>query len=175
MAEHAVFGVFASRQSVEDAVTALREAKFPGPDISVVAPENLGDMREGVVARSTRATQGATAGASSGAAIGGVLGWLIAVGALRIPGIEPFTAAGPMLVALAGLSVCGVVGGLTGALVGFELPEQETTTGYDWHLAKGGILVTVQVENGERSRLAGEILQGSGAEEISNIGKRRVA
>ena len=51
----------------------------------------------------TKAPEGAAAGASAGAVVGGVLGWLIGIGAIAIPGIGPFIAAGPIVSALAGI------------------------------------------------------------------------
>ena len=54
--------------------------------------------------------------------VGGGLGWLAGIGALAIPGLGPFIAAGPIMAALAGAGVGGAVGGLTGALVGMGIP-----------------------------------------------------
>ena len=68
--------------------------------------------------KSTKAPEGTAAGAGSGAVIGGALGWLVGIGALAIPGLGPFIAAGPIMAALAGIGVGGAVGGFTGALVG---------------------------------------------------------
>ena len=47
------------------------------------------------------------------------------IGALAIPGVGPFIAAGPIMAALAGAGVGAAVGGLTGALVGMGIPEYE--------------------------------------------------
>ena len=46
MAGHSIFGIYTSRQGVEAAVQALRDANFRGSDISILAPENLGDIRD---------------------------------------------------------------------------------------------------------------------------------
>ena len=59
-----------------------------------------------------------TAGVTAGGVIGGTLGVLVGIGALAIPGLGPFIAAGPIMAGLAGLGVGGAVGGLIGALVG---------------------------------------------------------
>ena len=48
---------------------------------------------------------------AAGGALGGTLGLLAGVGALAIPGLGPFIAAGPIMGALAGLGVGGAVGG----------------------------------------------------------------
>lgn len=174
MAGHEVFGIFATRQGVEDAVSALRNADFRRSDISILSPENVGDFRDIASARSTKAPEGATAGATSGAVIGGVLGWLAGIGALGIPGAGPFIAAGPIMAALAGMGVGGALGGVTGALVGVGLPEYEADR-YEIRLAKGGILLCVHADNAEWAKRAREILNSAGAEDISDMDACRAA
>ncbi len=62
MAGHSIFGIYTNRQGVEAAVQALRDANFRSSDISVLAPENLGDIRDIGTVKSTKAPEGATAG-----------------------------------------------------------------------------------------------------------------
>src|ERR1700720_1751216 len=109
-----VFGIYSSRSAVENAVLALKNAGFQQSDVSVLLPENLGN-REIATEKNTKAPEGATAGAGTGAVIGGTLGWLVGIGALAIPGLGPFIAAGPIMAALAGVGDGGAIGGLTGA------------------------------------------------------------
>ena len=175
MAGHSIFGIYTSRQGVEAAVQALRDAKFRGSDISILAPENLGDIRDIGTVKSTKAPEGATTGRlPPGAVIGGVLGWLVGIGALAIPGIGPFLAAGPIMAALAGVGVGAAVGGITGALVGFGVPEFEAKR-YETRLRKGGILLSVHADNHDWIARAKAILEKTGAEEISSASESRVA
>jgi hypothetical protein len=164
-----VFGIYSSRSGVENAVTALRDAGFQQSDVSVLLPENLGN-REIATEKNTKAPEGATAGAGSGAVIGGTLGWLVGIGALAIPGLGPFIAAGPIMAALAGAGVGGAVGGVTGALVGMGIPEFEAKR-YEGRLQKGGILVSVHCDTSEEVKRAKDILQRTGAEDISSAGE----
>src|SRR5206468_4762230 len=90
----------------------------------------------------TKAPEGATTGAGTGAVVGGALGWLAGIGALAIPGLGPFIAAGPIMAALAGAGVGGTVGGVTGALIGLGIPEYEAKR-YEGRITKGGILLSV--------------------------------
>ena len=113
----AVFGIYPAYASVENAVDALRAAGFRSTDISVLFPENVG-TKDFAHEKGTKAPEGASAGAGTGAVVGGALGWLAGIGALAIPGIGPFVAAGPIVAALAGVGVGGTVGGITGALIG---------------------------------------------------------
>src|SRR5947207_5095175 len=105
----AVFGIYRDRYGAETAVDALKDAGFRNTDISVLFPENVGS-KDFAHEKNTKAPEGATAGASSGAIIGGTLGWLAGIGALAIPGLGPFIAAGPIVGALAGAGALGAVG-----------------------------------------------------------------
>ena len=84
--------------------------------------------------------EGATIGASTGGAIGGTIGLLAGIGALAIPGLGPFIAAGPIIAALSGGAIGAGVGGLTGALIGMGIPEYEAKR-YEGKVKEGGILI----------------------------------
>ncbi len=160
-----VWGIYPSRLAVETAIDRFREAGFLSSDVSVLLPENLGP-KELTTEKSTKAPEGVTAGASSGVLIGGALGWLVGIGALAIPGLGPFIAAGPLVATLAGLGVGGVVGGITGALIGAGIPEYEAKR-YEGRLAKGGILVSVHCDKSEAVTQAKDLMERTGGEEIS--------
>ncbi len=55
--------------------------------------------------KETKAPEGTAAGVTAGGVTGGGLGVLAGIGALAIPGIGPFIAAGPIMAGLAGLGV----------------------------------------------------------------------
>src|SRR5450755_4155201 len=120
----AVFGIYPTQVSVESGVDALKTAGFRNTDISVLFPENVGS-KDFAHKKNTKAPEGATAGAGTGIVLGGALGWLAGIGALAIPGLGPFIAAGPIMAALAGAGIGSAVGGLTGALIGMGIPEYE--------------------------------------------------
>ena len=106
--------------------------------------------------------------------IGGTLGWLVGIGALAIPGLGPFIAAGPIMAALAGIGVGGAVGGFTGALVGLGIPEYEAKR-YEGRLQKGGILTSIHCETSEEIDRAKEVLKRTGAEDISTTSESSVS
>jgi hypothetical protein len=165
----AVFGIYRDRTSVETAVDALRQQGFRSTDISVLFPENQG-TKDFAHEKNTKAPEGAATGATSGAVIGGTLGWLVGIGALAIPGLGPFIAAGPIMAALAGAGAGGVVGGLAGALVGMGIPEYEAKR-YEGRVKEGGILLSVHSDNPEWTKKAKEILERTGAQDISSAGE----
>jgi hypothetical protein len=114
----------------------------------------------------SKAPEGATTGATAGGIIGGTLGLLAGIGALAIPGLGPFIAAGPIMATLAGLGAGGATGGLIGALVGAGIPEFEAKH-YENRLKEGGILLAVHVPSDEAGKRAKEVLERVGLEEIS--------
>jgi hypothetical protein len=164
-----VFGIYSSRATAENAIDVLRESGFSNSDISILLPENPG-VRELATTKETKAPEGTTAGAGSGAVIGGALGWLAGIGALAIPGLGPFIAAGPIVAALAGIGVGGAVGGITGALVGMGIPEYEAKR-YEGRVKKGGVLVSVHCDTSAEIDRAKDVLGRTGAEDIASAGE----
>src|SRR6266536_4069408 len=118
------FGIYPSFAAVEIGVDALRAAGFRNSDISALFPENAG-TRDFAHEKNTKAPEGATTGAGTGGVLGGAMGWLLGIGAIAIPGLGPFIAAGPIMAALAGAGVGGAIGGIAGALVGIGISEYE--------------------------------------------------
>jgi hypothetical protein len=165
----AVFGIYPAYASVENAVDALRAAGFRSTDISVLFPENVG-TKDFAHEKGTKAPEGASAGAGTGAVVGGALGWLAGIGALAIPGIGPFVAAGPIVAALAGVGVGGTVGGITGALIGLGIPEYEAKR-YEGRVTAGGILLSVHSDNSDWTRKAKEVLDRTGAQDVASAGE----
>ena len=105
-------------------------------------------------------------GATAGGALGGALALLAGAGALAIPGVGPFIAAGPLVAGLAGLGVGGAVGGLGGALVGMGLPEDEAKR-YLNQIGAGHTLLVVHCDTPAEVLKAKEILAASGAADVS--------
>ena len=165
----AVFGIYPNRNSVDNAVDALKAANFRNEDISVLFPETAG-TKDFAHEKNTKAPEGATTGASTGAVLGGGLGWLIGIGALAIPGVGPFIAAGPIMAALAGAGVGGAVGGITGALIGMGIPEYEAKR-YEGRVKDGGILLSVHSDDSQWTKKAKEVLERTGAQDVSSTGE----
>src|SRR5438128_8297341 len=163
------FGLYGDRASVEGAVDALRQEGFRNTDISVLFPENQG-TKDFAHEKSTKAPEGTATGATSGVVVGGTLGWLAGIGALTIPGIGPFIAAGPIVAALAGAGAGGAVGGVVGALVGLGIPEYEAKR-YEGRIKSGGILLSVHCDDSEWTGKAKRILEERGAEDVSSTGE----
>jgi hypothetical protein len=132
-------------------------------------PENEG-TKDFAVRKDTKAPEGTATGATTGAVIGGGLGWLAGIGALAIPGVGPLIAAGPIVAALTGVGVGGAIGGITGALIGMGIPEYEAKR-YEGRIKEGGILLSVHSDNSDWTRKAKDILERTGADDISSTGE----
>ena len=145
----AVFGIYPSVDQATCAVDTLVPSTFTNDDISVLMPDQQ-SSKDFAHEKHTKAPEGATTGAATGGVPGGTLGLLAGIGALAIPGLGPFIAAGPIMGALAGLGAGGAVGGLVGALVGLGVPEYEAKR-YEGRVKEGGILLSVHCATSSRS------------------------
>jgi hypothetical protein len=162
----AVFGIYHNVNQAERVVERLLTEGFSNDDISVLLPDNQG-TKDFAHEKNTKAPEGTTTGVTTGGVIGGTLGLLAGIGALAIPGVGPFIAAGPIMGALAGLGVGGAVGGLIGALVGMGIPEYEAKR-YEGHIKAGGVLLSVHCDTSDEITKAKDLLKHTGAEDISS-------
>jgi hypothetical protein len=165
----AAFGIYRSRTQVEAGVDALLAAGFRREDISVLFPNNEG-TKDFAHEKHTKAPEGAATGATAGGVVGGTLGLLAGIGALAIPGLGPFIAAGPIVGALAGAGAGGAVGTLVGALIGIGIPEYEAKR-YEGLVKDGGILLSVHCDNSDWVGRAKDVLKRTGAEDVASAGE----
>src|ERR1700759_2216127 len=140
-----VIGIVETQLQADSVVDELRDNGVLASDISVLFPDTRG-THDFAHEHSTKAPEGAVAGVSAGGVIGGTVGVLAGIGALAIPGVGPFIAAGPLLAALSGAAAGAAVGGLAGALVGLGIPEIEAKT-YEGKIRGGNILIAVHADD----------------------------
>lgn len=185
----AVFGLATNEEQADRIVDRLLSSGFSNEDISILYPnrnkEKIRTNERGeaiyddtstqrnakrgnlTTERHTKAPEGGVTGATTGGILGGSLGLLAGIGALAIPGLGPFIAAGPIMAALSGSAIGGSVGLLIGALVGSGIPEYEAKK-YEAGLKQGNILISVHTDNGEEISQASEILKKEGAKDITS-------
>ncbi|HTL17772.1 MAG TPA: DUF3341 domain-containing protein [Patescibacteria group bacterium] len=173
MANKSVFGLSRDEAQACSIIENLRAAGFSNNDISVLLPDT-NSTRQFAYKKGTKAPEGAATGAGTGGVVGGILGWLVGIGALAIPGLGPFVAAGPLMAALSGVAVGGAAGGLIGTLVGMGIPEYEAKR-YESRLREGRILMAVHTNDSNQSKSAKEIFERGGAEDIATSGEERVS
>ena len=172
MSKKSVYCIASSELQAAAIVGRLKDANFANNDISVLFPDKSG-TRDFAHEKGTKAPEGATAGASSGAILGGALGWLAGIGALAIPGVGPFVAAGPIAAALSGAAVGGAVGGITGALIGMGIPEYEAKR-YEGKVRGGGILISVHAQDAEEVKIVEHIFKDEDAQDIATASESNV-
>jgi Protein of unknown function (DUF3341) len=168
----AVFGLAKSEAQAISMVERLKAAGFSPNDISVLFPDKSG-TKDFAYEQHTKAPEGAAAGAGTGGILGGALGWLIGIGALAIPGLGPFIAAGPIMAALSGAAAGAALGGLTGALIGMGIPEYEAKR-YEGKVREGNILISVHTDDRDERARARRILEEAGAEDVADTAEARV-
>jgi len=185
MSQDTVYGIVGNRATSEKIIQALLNAGISRDHISFLSskkdefldvPEynrdwrnedRLGEHKNAGLGteKHTKAPEGATAGMTAGGILGGALGLLAGIGALAIPGVGPFIAAGPLLATLSGIGAGGAIGGIIGALAGLGIPEYEAKR-YENRLKEGGILFAVGCDS-EASERVKEIFIQNGAEDVN--------
>jgi len=149
MAGNTVFGIYPTHRKIENALTSLKFAGFRPAGVSFFFAQT---------------------DETANALFGGAPGWLAGIGALAIPGVGSFIAAGPIMALLGGGGPSARNGGLAGALAGAGMTEYEATR-YEDRIQSGGILLSLQCDNAEWAKLARTILRETGAEDISSAGE----
>jgi len=149
----------------ENIVLALKDAGFASDSISALMPDKR-TTKDFAHEHHTKAPEGATTGGVAGLGVGAAVGWLAGIGALAIPGVGPFIAAGPIMAALGGAAVGTAAGGVIGGLVGMGIPEFEAKR-YDAKIREGNILISVHTEDSKQRDAAKDIFKRFEADDIS--------
>jgi hypothetical protein len=169
MSKKSVFCIVTTRPQADQIVDQLKNANFSNNDISVLFPDK-GTTHDFAHEKHTKAPEGVATGAGTDGVIGGALGWVAGIGALAIPGVGPFIAAGPIIAALSGAAIGATAGGIAGGLIGLGIPEIEAKR-YEGKIKKGNLLISVHTENSEDITKAKDIFTKAGAQDICSTGE----
>lgn len=162
-----VFCIATSTAQAERIVETLQARGIYSTDISVLTPDHAGTGDFGHV-KATKGSEGIAAGATTGGVAGGALGLMAGIGALAIPGVGPFIAAGPIMAALSGAALGAAGGGLVGGLIGLGITEIEAKR-YEGRLKDGNYLISVHATNTEAIQRVKDIFEAEDAEDISTV------
>ena len=171
--KHSVITLVDNISQAERVVDVLEESGFPSSDISLLMPDT-GGARDFSFEQHSKAPEGTATGAGVGALLGGTLGVLAGIGAVAIPGLGPFIAAGPIMAGLSGVAVGGTVGGVAGGLIGLGMPEYEAKQ-YESKLQEGAILISVHTSNKDEAQRAKDIFKEAGNKKISVVSEEGVS
>jgi hypothetical protein len=158
MATHIVCALLDSAGDAEKVFHALREAGFPGEDISIVM-RDWSEERETGEARASPMAIGAIAGAVAGASPG----LLATLASVLVPGLGWAWAAGP-LIAVLGAAPGAMVGASVRGIGACQFPEEKSRLCQE-RLEQGHVLVAVHARQEDTPRAA-SILSQHEAQEI---------
>ena len=147
----AIYGVFASSDDAERAISALKDHGAGGNEVSVLQKHSgaglPGVERQADTGITPTSAGDVTAGAMKGGAAGLALGILAGAVALTIPGIGPILAAGPIASAIGAVLATTAAGAISGGTVGYFVDQgipEEAAHSYHSALDEGNILVVVR-------------------------------
>jgi hypothetical protein len=172
MSKKSVFCIATSRYQADQIVEQLKNANFSNNSISALFADK-GTSHDFAHEKNTKAPEGAVTGAVTGGVVVGALGWIAGIGALAIPGVGPFIAAGPIIAALSGAAIGATVGGIAGGLIGLGIPELEAKR-YEGKIKAGNILISVHTDNSAEISRAKDIFTKAGAEDICTTGEASI-
>jgi hypothetical protein len=163
MTDTAVFGIYSTHDALEAAVDALRAKGFKNTDISVLTAPNPAFK---AVTADVATPPDPPAGPGAAASLGGALGWLVGASALAIAG-GVFIVAGPIMAALGTMGE--TVGNIANALTGLGVSEVDAKQ-FEGRIASGAMLLSVHTDDKTWFAEGKEILEQTGAEEITATG-----
>ncbi len=147
-----VTGMFADRESTENAYRSLHERGYTKDDVNLIMSDETRKKHfseeNDTSDLGTKAAEGAGKGSAIGGTIGAIAGVIAAIGtSVVIPGLG-LVIAGPLAAGLAGAGAGGITGGIIGALVGSGIPEDRAKH-YESGIKNGHVVMGVHPRNDE--------------------------
>jgi hypothetical protein len=143
-------GMFADRQSTENAYNMLHEKGYSKDEISVIMSDETRKTHysDEDTELGSKAAEGAGTGSAIGGTIGAIVGVVAAIGTtLVLPGLG-LVIAGPIAAGLAGAGAGGITGGIVGGLIGSGMPEDRAKQ-YEAGIKEGNVVLGVHPRNEE--------------------------
>ncbi|MDQ5951635.1 MAG: hypothetical protein QG639_916 [Patescibacteria group bacterium] len=173
MPNNTVIAAFSSVNEAENAINILKDEGYDPKQMTIMMKDKQ-EVEQVADDTGANVAAGTVEGAATGGMLGGLAGLLVGVGAITLPGIGPFLAAGPLVTALGltgtaattvtGAATGAVAGGLIGALMGLGLSEEEAAV-YETTIKEGGIVVAVPTLDKGQGHIT-EILDNNGATQV---------
>ena len=166
----ATFGIFRNKEEINSAVTLLKGLGFGDARASVLFPDNPGAQDFPQVQKS-ELVKFARIGSAIGAALFAVFGILVLREVVPFGGMAQLSAVGQIFAMIASVIIGGVVGAACGTLVGIGTPDRAGRR-YGQYVNAGGILLSVHSENPDQQKRLEEILEKSGAQDITSVDEK---
>lgn len=159
-----IFCLVRSSKQANVLVDYLLKDGIAKEEISILCPNVKQNEKE--AEKYTKAPEYGFTGRATSGTLSGSLGLLAGIGALSIPGIGSFIAAGPIKSKLSGAAAGGGLGFLVETFVSAGVPEFEAKK-YEAALKQGNILICVRTHDGHEITRATEVLKNNGGEMVS--------
>lgn len=164
-------GLFETQEHANQAYDALLNSGFADEEIHQFVHKPRAKTARSTEVRVQDIAKSVLIGGLIGAAIGGFLGYLVGVGAISLPYLEPGSAPRDSLFVFMSVIWGLVTGGLTGAILGAAsrlLRSREKAEVMTRQIEKQGVLITVDLDNPKGETRARQVLEQQKALEIGN-------
>ncbi|HSL45515.1 MAG TPA: quinol:electron acceptor oxidoreductase subunit ActD [Anaerolineales bacterium] len=164
-------GLFQTQENANLVYDALQTAGFAAEDIHTFVHKPRKRVERSMDVPIQEIAKVAFVGALIGGAIGGFLGWLVGIGTISLPYLEPGSAPREPLFVFMSVVSGLITGGLTGAILGVAsklLGSREKAEVMTREIEKRGVLVTVSLDGAQREAQARRVLEDHGAVEVGN-------
>lgn len=159
----AVYGIFYDKELAANSYERLKAESFDEAEVTMKDPSLLG-MKD--LAHDADAIEGSsTSIVVTCVAIGGIVGFISGFAFSTVTGFEAAVPAAPMVGALLGFGVGGLMGGIFDALDVRSVDEPGAKR-YEGEVPEGGILVAVHCHNSDDVTRAENLLLVTGAKEV---------
>ena len=164
-------GLFETQENANLAYEALEKSRFSGDEISMFVHKPKSRTERSTEVSIQEIAKYAILGGLIGGAIGGFLGFLVGLGILPLPYLEPGSAARDSLFIFMSVAWGVVAGGLTGVILGVAsrlLRSREKAEVMTRQIEKRGVLLTVNVDDSQGETRARRVLEEHHAMEVGN-------
>lgn len=164
-------GLFETQENANQAYEALEHSGFDAEEIHMLIHKPRNKTIRATQVRIQDIAKNAIVGGLILSAIGGFIGYLVGVGTLSLPYLEPGSVPrGPLFVFISVVSGL-IAGGLTGIILGVAsrlLRSREKAEVMTEEIEKRGVIVTVEVDGQESEARARRVMEAHRALEVGN-------
>ena len=164
-------GLFRTQEHANLAYESLQQAGFSRGQISLFVHKPKSRTARSTEVRVQDIAKNAFIGGLIGGVIGGFLGFLVGIGTISLPELEPGSVPRDSLFIFMSILWGFISGGLTGVILGVAsrlLRSREKAEVMTEEIDKRGVLVTVDIENSQDETQARRILEEHQALEVGN-------
>ena len=164
-------GLFETQENANLAYEALQQSGFSSQDVNMYIHKPRRSTERSTEVSIQDIAKSAFIGALIAALVGGFLGFLVGVGTISLPYLEPGSAPREPLFIFMSVVWGAIAGVLTGAILGAAsrlLRSQEKAEVMTKQIEKRGVLITVNLDGPQSESKAKRIMEQHRAVEIGN-------